>query len=470
MSNISETEAAEAYYKKMTETPVSRLIVTLGIPTTVSMLISGIYNLADTYFVGTLGESPQAATGILFTLQAIIQALAFMLGHGSGSFVSASLADKNIKRASKYVSTAFFTGAVIGTLLSVFGILFLSPFMRLLGSTDTILPYARDYGLCVLISCPFMICSLILNNNLRYEGKAFYAMIGLTAGGVLNIFGDFLLIRVFSLGVLGAGISTAVSQLVSFIILFFWYCKMAQGTISHRFISRSLKTYLSIIKVGFPSLIRQGLSSISNGILNNLAKPFGDAAIAALSVVGKYSSFIMCIGLGIGQGFQPVSSFNYQAGKYRRVKRGLVFTTVFAFAAVGIIALLGMIFSEQIVNFFQKSESVVSIGSEALKYSSAGLIFFPISVPVNMLYQSIRRPGVSSILSLMRSGDFHTVNFYNVAFFYASRNSSFTAFSRRRIRTDKYTVYIQISSYGPRWGLYGYKIMFSGNCYWRMSV
>ena len=168
MSNISEAEAAEAYYKKMTETPVSRLIVTLGIPTTVSMLISGIYNLADTYFVGTLGESPQAATGILFTLQAIIQALAFMLGHGSGSFVSASLAEKNIKRASKYVSTAFFTGAVIGTLLSVFGIIFLSPFMRLLGSTDTILPYARDYGLCVLISCPFMICSLILNNNLRY--------------------------------------------------------------------------------------------------------------------------------------------------------------------------------------------------------------------------------------------------------------------------------------------------------------
>lgn len=404
MSNISKSETADAYYKKMTETPVSRLIVTLGIPTTVSMLISGIYNLADTYFVGTLGESPQAATGILFTLQSIIQAIAFMLGHGSGSFVSAALAEKDIKRASKYVSTAFFTGAVIGMLLSVFGILFLSPFMRILGSTETILPYARDYGLCVLVSCPFMICSLILNNSLRYEGKAFYAMIGLTAGGVLNIFGDFFLIRVFPLGVLGAGISTAVSQFVSFIILFFWYSRMAQGTISLRYISRNVKTYLSIIKVGFPSFIRQGLSSVSNGILNNLAKPFGDAAIAALSVVGKYSSFIMCVGLGIGQGFQPVSSFNYQAGKYKRVKRGLVFTTFFAFAAVGILALFGIVFSGQIVRIFQKSPDVVSIGTEAIKYSSAGLIFFPLSVPVNMLYQSIRRPGVSSVLSLMRSG------------------------------------------------------------------
>ena len=404
MSNISKSETADAYYKKMTETPVSRLIVTLGIPTTVSMLISGIYNLADTYFVGTLGESPQAAPGILFTLQSIIQAIAFMLGHGSGSFVSAALAEKDIKRASKYVSTAFFTGTVIGTLLSVFGIMFLSPFMRLLGSTETILPYARDYGLCVLVSCPFMICSLILNNNLRYEGKAFYAMIGLTAGGVLNIFGDFFLIRVFPLGVLGAGISTAVSQFVSFIILLFWYNRMAQGTISLRYISRNVKTYLSIIKVGFPSFIRQGLSSVSNGILNNLAKPFGDAAIAALSVVGKYSSFIMCVGLGIGQGFQPVSSFNYQAGKYKRVKRGLVFTTFFAFAAVGILALLGIVFSGQIVRIFQKSPDVVSIGTEAIKYSSVGLIFFPLSVPVNMLYQSIRRPGVSSVLSLMRSG------------------------------------------------------------------
>ena len=404
MSNISKSETADAYYKKMTETPVSRLIVTLGIPTTVSMLISGIYNLADTYFVGTLGESPQAATGILFTLQSIIQAIAFMLGHGSGSFVSAALAEKDIKRASKYVSTAFFTGTVIGTLLSVFGIMFLSPFMRLLGSTETILPYARDYGLCVLVSCPFMICSLILNNNLRYEGKAFYAMIGLTAGGVLNIFGDFFLIRVFPLGVLGAGISTAVSQFVSFIILLFWYNRMAQGTISLRYISRNVKTYLSIIKVGFPSFIRQGLSSVSNGILNNLAKPFGDAAIAALSVVGKYSSFIMCVGLGIGQGFQPVSSFNYQAGQYKRVKRGLVFTTFFAFAAVGILALLGIVFSGQIVRIFQKSPDVVSIGTEAIKYSSVGLIFFPLSVPVNMLYQSIRRPGVSSVLSLMRSG------------------------------------------------------------------
>ena len=169
---------AEKHYEKMTLTPVSKLIVSLGIPTTVSLLITNIYNLADTYFVGTLGESQQAATGILFTLQAIIQALAFMLGHGSGTFVSKFLADKNTKEASGYVSTAFFTGALFSALLAFAGLICIDPFMRLLGSTTTILPYAKDYGLWVLLSCPFMVCSLILNNNLRYEGKAFYAMIG----------------------------------------------------------------------------------------------------------------------------------------------------------------------------------------------------------------------------------------------------------------------------------------------------
>ena len=395
---------ADKYYEKMTQTPVSKLIIRLGIPTTISMLITGIYNLADTYFVGTLGESAQAATGILFTLQCIIQALAFMLGHGSGTFVSKSLADKDTKEATTYVSTAFFTGAAAGTVLTVIGLLFLKPFMKLLGSTNTILPYACDYGMWVLIACPFMICSLVLNNNLRYEGKAFYAMFGLTAGGLLNIFGDWLLIEKLKLGVYGAGLSTAVSQMISFTILLILYLKMAQSTISIRAISKKANVYLGIIRVGFPSLIRQGLTSISNGLLNNLAKPFGDAAIAAISVVNRFSSLVMCVGLGIGQGFQPVASFNYQAKKYKRVKQGLIFTTVFGFCLVAILSTIGFSFAEPIVRIFQEEERVVEIGIPALHYATVGLLFLPLSVPVNMLYQSIRKAGVASFLSILRSG------------------------------------------------------------------
>ncbi len=397
-------DVAERHYIKMTETPVSRLIFRLGLPTTVSMLITGIYNLADTYFVGTLGESAQAATGILFTLQCIIQAIAFMLGHGSGTFVSKALADKDTKEATTYVSTAFFTGAAAGTLLTVVGLCFLTPFMRLLGSTDTILEHARQYGMWVLLSCPFMICSLVLNNNLRYEGKAFYAMIGLTTGGLLNIFGDWLLVSVLDMGVYGAGLSTAVSQFISFTILLILYLKMAQSTISIRAVSRKFKVYSGIIRVGFPSLLRQGLTSISGGLLNNLTKPFGDAAIAAISVVNRFSSLVMCVGLGIGQGYQPVAAFNYRAKKYKRVKQGLIFTTVFGFCAVAILSVFGFIFADKIVYLFQKSQTVIDIGTPALRYATVGLLFLPLSVPVNMLYQSIRKAGIASFLSILRSG------------------------------------------------------------------
>ena len=396
--------STDAYYKKMTETPVSKLIITLGIPTTISMLVTSIYNMADTYFVGELGESQQAATGILFTLQAIIQAVAFMLGQGSGTMVSKALADKNRDEASEYVSTAFFVGLCAGTMLMIFGLVFLNPFMRLLGSTETILPYARQYGFWVLTAAPFMVCSFILNNNLRYEGKSFYAMIGLVTGGIINIFGDYLLIKVLEMGVFGAGLSTALSQLISFFLLLFFHRRTAQGIISVKHISRQIKVLATISRVGFPALIRQGLTSISNGLLNNLTKPFGDAAIAAMSVVGRYSMLVMCVGLGIGQGYQPVASFNYQAKRYDRVKKGLIFTMVVGFILVGIMSIPGLIFPRQIVHLFQKSEEVCDIGEFALRCTSIGVLFLPLSIPVNMLYQSIRKAAVSSFLSLMRSG------------------------------------------------------------------
>ncbi len=396
----------EQYYRRMTETPVWRLIISLGIPTTISMLITNIYNMADTYFVGTLGPSPQAATGILFTLQSIIQAVSFMLGHGSGIFVAKELADKNVDKASRYVSSAFYTGIAAGTILMAVGLVFLEPFMRLLGSTDTILPYAKDYGLWVLLSCPFMVGSLVLNNNLRYEGKAFYAMFGLTAGGILNIFGDYVFIHRFRLGVFGAGMATAISQTVSFVILLIMYEKMAQSKIRPRHVSRAGSTYSEICRVGLPSLIRQGLTSVSSGILNNLTKQFLDPAIAAMSVVNRYSMFVMCIGLGIGQGFQPLASFNYQSGHYKRVKQGLLFTTAVGFGLVLILSTLGFIFADEIVYLFQKDPTVIEYGRQALRFASVGALFMPLSIPVNMLYQSIRKAGISSFLALLRSGLF----------------------------------------------------------------
>ena len=395
---------SQAYYDKMTRAPLARLIISLGIPTTISMLVTNIYNMVDTYFVGTLGESQQAATGILFTLQAIIQAIAFMLGQGSGSMVSKALADQDTEEASEYVSTGFFTGAALGTILMVVGLIFLTPFMRLLGSTETILPYAKQYGVCVLVMCTVVIGSFVLYNNLRYEGKAFYAMIGLVSGGVINILGDYLLIKVIPLGVLGAGIATAVSQFISFLILLYFYKKMAQGKIRLHFISKKINTYMTICRVGFPALVRQGLSSISSGLLNNLTRPYGDAAIAAMSVVNRFTAFVMCVGLGVGQGFQPVAAFNYQAKKYSRVKRGLLVTMGVGFCMICCLAIPGFLFADRIVYMFQKSPAVIEIGTLALRCSCVGVTFLSLSVPINMLYQSTRQAALSSFLSLLRNG------------------------------------------------------------------
>lgn len=395
---------ADLHYKKMTETPVSKLILNLGIPTTISMLITNIYNMADTYFVGTLGESAQAATGVLFTIQAIMQGIAFMLGHGGGTFVARALADKNTDEATKYISSSFFIGGLFGLILTILGLTFLEPLVRFLGSTETILPHAMDYGFWILLAAPFIICSLILNNGLRYEGKAFYAMFGLTAGGILNILGDYILVMKLGLGVYGAGLATAASQVVSFTILLVMYLKMAQSTIRFKAVSRDIKLYLTVARVGFPSLIRQGLTSVTTGILNNLTKPFGDAAIAAMSVVSRYSNFLMCVGLGMGQGFQPVASFNHQAKKIDRVKKGLLFTTSFGLAFIGGMSILSIVFAEPIIAIFQKQQDVIRIGATALRFTAFGMMFMPFSVPVNMLYQSIQQPTISSILSLIRSG------------------------------------------------------------------
>ena len=397
-------EKSEAYYNKMKYTPILKLLVMLAIPTTISMLITNLYNAVDTYFVGTLGDSPQAATGILFTLQCIIQAFAFMLGHGSGTYVAKKLADKDIHGASVYVSTAFFNGLIVGTILLIFGTVFINPFMVLLGSSDTVLPYAREYGLWVLISAPFLIASLILNNNLRYEGKAFYSMIGLVTGALLNILGDYIFINIMNLGVFGAGMSTGISQIISFIILLVLYIKNAQGKISIKLFSIDIMVHFNIFRGGLPSLIRQGLTSVSNGILNNLVRPFGDSAVAAISIVNRYSNLIMCTGLGIGQGFQPIAAFNYGVKDYSRVKKGIYVTLILSIIIVFSLSIFGLFIPDKIVWLFQKNQKVINIGGPALRYASIGVIFLPISVTANMLFQSIRKNFIASILATLRSG------------------------------------------------------------------
>lgn len=399
------TDMETQQYKKMTETPVPRLIITLGIPTTISMLVTNIYNMADTYFVGKIGTSASGAVGIVFGLMAIIQAFGFMFGHGAGSIISRRLGARDVKSASRFASTSFASSLVVGVVIMVLGFLFLNPLMRLLGSTDTILPYARTYASFILLAAPFMASSCVMNNILRYEGRAALAMVGLTSGGILNIFGDWLLMDGFGLGVMGAGLSTAVSQIISFCILLFMFLSgKTESKFALKWVTKDLGDVVMICKTGLPSLMRQGLTSVSTMVLNGQAAIYGDAAVAAMSIVNRICSFIFSVALGIGQGFQPVSAFNYGAKKYGRVRQGFCFTLGLAEVLLGTIAVVGMIYSSHFVAFFRNDPKVITIGNFALSVQLAALFFQPLTVCSNMLFQSVGKNGKATFLAMLRSG------------------------------------------------------------------
>lgn len=401
-----ESEAAQvAQYKKMTETPIPKLITMLGIPTTVSMLVTNIYNMADTWFVGRIGTSASGAVGVVFGLMAIIQAFGFMFGHGAGSIISRRLGARDVDSASRFASTSFFSSLAAGGIILALGLLFLDPLMRLLGSTDTILPYAREYGIFILLAAPFMASSCVLNNILRYEGRAALAMIGLTSGGILNIFGDWLLMEGLGLGVLGAGLSTAVSQVISFLLLLFMFLSgRTESKISLRGITRDPRELLLICQTGLPSLMRQGLTSVSTMMLNGQARLYGDAAVAAMSIVSRVCNFLFSVALGIGQGFQPVSAFNFGAKKYGRVRQAFLFTFAVGEVFLGTMALLCMFFTSTVVGFFRADPEVIAIGGFALTAQCVALFFQPLSVCANMLFQSIGQNRSATLLSTLRSG------------------------------------------------------------------
>lgn len=403
--NQHTSEGASAQYRRMTETPVSRLILKLGIPTTISMLATSIYNMADTYFVGTLGTSASGAVGVVFGLMAILQAVGFMFGHGAGSILSRKLGAQDRESATQAASTGFFWSLLSSVAITVFGLLFLTPLMRLLGSTETILPYARTYSTFILLAAPVMTSSFVFNNILRYEGRAMFSMIGMTTGGLLNIFGDWLLIRKFHMGIEGASISTAVSQCIGFCILLSPFLRgKTQSKLSLHAARDGIRMLPDVCATGFPSLMRQGLSSISTMVLNGQAGVYGDAAVSAMTIVARICFFVFAVGLGIGQGFQPVSGFNYGAKKYSRVRHGFLFTLGVGEFFLGTLAVVGMLLSSHLIGFFRDDPAVIEIGTFALRVQLIALFFQPLALCANMLFQSIGANKQATFLAILRSG------------------------------------------------------------------
>ena len=395
----------ESQYERMIKQPIPSLILTLALPTTISMLVTNIYNMADTYFVSTVGTSATGAVGIVFGLMAILQAFGFMFGHGAGANISRRLGAKRVEEARIFSSTSFFGSLFFGALIAILGLIFLNPLMYLMGSTSTILPYARAYAIFILIAAPAMTSSCVMNNILRYEGQASLAMIGLTSGSIINIFGDYIFMRIFHMGVTGAGLSTALSQYISAFILYSMYHKgKTQSCFKWQYVSLEKYVIGSIVAVGFPSLCRQGLNSISVITLNFAAGIYGDEAIAAMSVVSRISNLIFSVGVGIGQGFQPVSAFSYGAKRYDRLKQAFIFTVTLSTILLSIISVICLCFTKPLLLLFTQDSQVLSIAQLAMKFECIAIFFMAISIGANMLFQSIGRSVIATFLAALRSG------------------------------------------------------------------
>ena len=394
-------------YKKMTETPIPKLILGLAAPTILSMLITSIYNLADTFFVGQISTSASGAVGVVSSLMAIIQALGFMLGHGAGTIISRSLGSRDTTAATRFASTSFFTALVFGVVLAVAGLGTLPHFMMLLGSTETILPHACAYARPILIAAPLMISSLVMNNILRYEGKASFAMIGLVTGGVLNIALDPLFMFVFGLGTAGAGIATALSQSISFCILLSMFLRgktVSQFRITA--VTHSPAEFGTILMTGMPSFGRQGLNSIGGMLLNIAARGYGDAAVAGMSIVSRIFMFILSVVIGVGQGLQPVAAFNYGAHKFRRVRQAAIFTMGAAFCMLVVLVALCWVDSDALIRLFRDDPEVTAVALPAFHYQCLAILLQPVIVVANMTFQSVGKAGRATFLACCRQGVF----------------------------------------------------------------
>lgn len=398
----------EEKLRQMTETPVEKLIPRLAVPTIISMLVTSIYNMADTFFVSQIGTSASGAVGVMFSAMAMIQAVGFTLGMGSGNYISRSLGKKDDETSGRAAATAFFTAGIIGLLIAVLGTVFSEPLVYFLGATDTIAPFAQDYARYILMAAPFMMTSFVMNNILRAQGNAVFAMVGITAGGILNMILDPILIFVFGMGISGAAVATMASQIISFLILLY-QSNVQKGCIRIRLrnFTPTRSMYGEILHAGLPSFCRQGLASIAVVVLNYAAGPYGDAAIAAMSIVSRFMMFVNSSLIGFGQGFQPVCGFNFGAERYDRVLEAFWFCVKVAVIMLTSFGIIAFIFSEPIVTAFRRGDpDVIRIGTLALRLQLLTMPFQAWVIMVNMLTQSIGYGFRASLVAMGRQGLF----------------------------------------------------------------
>ena len=402
----------EDKYREMTETPIPRLVVRLAIPSMISMVVTAFYNVVDTAFIGHLSTEATAGIGISFAYMVFIQAIGFFFGHGSGNYISRSLGARQFTQAGIMAAVGFISPIILGTIAALVCLPLLPQLVTLLGAPANVVPYACNYLRYILIASPFMMSALTLNNQLRLQGNARFGMIGIVSGAILNIALDPLFIYVFKLGVTGASLATAISQLFAWFLLLRGTMKGESVHIRLSNFKPSWAAYREILAGGLPSLFRQVFNCTSVIMLNYAAAhyaPVGqeDSSVAAFAVVSRTTMFAYSLILGFTQGFQPVCGFNYGARLYARVKQSYLFTLTVTTSMLTVLSLLGYLFAPQIVAIFRSEDPVLlDIGIHALRWQCVVFPLCTLATATNMLFQNIRLTFPATLLAIGRQGLF----------------------------------------------------------------
>lgn len=402
----------DSKYEEMTRTPVPRLVMRLAIPSMVSMVVTAFYNVVDAAFVGHLSTEATAGVGVAFAYMTFIQAVGFFFGHGSGNHISRALGARRYSDAGTMAAVGFFSPIIIGVVAAAAGLLFLPQIAVLLGATPDVVPYACNYLRFILIASPFMMSALTLNNQLRLQGNARFGMIGIVSGALLNIVLDPIFIFVLDMGVSGASLATAVSQLSAWCLLLWGTTRKESVHIAFYNFKPSVAMYREIMAGGLPSLMRQTFNCLSVIMLNHAAAhyaPVGQEAssVAAFAVVSRTTMFAFSLILGFTQGFQPVCGFNYGAHKYKRVKQSYLFALSVSTVMLFVLSVLGFVFAPQIIAIFRDEDPLlIEIGARVLRWQCAVFPLVTLGTATNMLFQNIRMTFRSTLLSIGRQGLF----------------------------------------------------------------
>jgi len=405
MTHNADSKAAERY-RDMTETPVPRLITRLSIPTIISMLVTAIYNAADTFFVGRISTEATAAVGLAFSAMAVIQALGFFCGQGSGNYLSRMLGAGKQEEAEKMAATGLALSMILGVVVAAASVLNIRQLAEFLGARGGTVEETVSYLRIIVLGAPFMMGQFVINNQLRYQGSAMYAMVGLLCGAILNIALDPLLIFGFGMGVTGAALATVSGQIISFFVLLAGSMHGVNIHLNIRNVRLNGHFIVQIINGGIPALFRQGLAAVATVLLNRAAGVYGHAAIAGMSVTTRVTMFVSSALIGFGQGYQPVCSFNYGAEKKERVREGYFFCVRYGTIFLTVMAVFCFIFSPQIIAFFRNDPEVIAVGKVALRWQAAALPLLACIVITNMMLQSIGKGVKASITASARSGIF----------------------------------------------------------------